>query len=319
MADDLYPLYGDGRLDGQVRDFLLSLMSAEPTPAAERTPEVVRAANSIREWLVQRTTASRVDDMMACANGRTTRVRVYSPGQDGPYPVVVYFHGGGWVFGTIDEADHICSSICMGVPAVVVSVDYGLSPEHRYPSAIEEAYASVAWAAEQIGRYGGDPGRIAVAGESAGANMATVVALMARDRGGPRIRQQLLLCPWVDLAHLDTESYRLFGEGCWLSRASIECYRHWYLESESQAHDPYVSPLLAPDLRGLPPAHVITAEFDVLRDEGEAYARRLQEEGNTVTCRRYEGMIHSFFVLNGVLARADEAIADCVSALKRGL
>lgn len=220
------------------------------------------------------------------------------------------------MFGSLGEADSICHSLSAETPAIVVSVDYRLSPEHKYPAALEDAYASVSWAAANIDRYNGDPARIGVAGESAGANMAAVVCQMARDLNGPPIRYQMLLCPCTDLLHLDTESYRLFGDGIWLCKANIEYYYDQYLKSREQAKEPYVSPLLAENLKNLPPAHVVTAEFDILRDEGEAYARRLREEGNRVTHKRYSGMIHSFFVLNGVFDQANEAIDECIALIR---
>ena len=319
MSDFLYQKYKGGKLGEQVRSFLSELSKNESTPMRLQTPEEVRANSSIINWMQERGKAYKVDNITIPGKESDIPIRIYSPKGKGPYPVLVYFHGGGWVFGSLDEADHICSSFSNETPAIVVSVDYRLSPENKYPCAIEDAYASILWIEKEIAKYNGDPKLIVLAGESAGANIATVVCQMIRDIGGPQICYQLLICPWVDLVNFDTDSYKLFGEGIWLSKSSIEYYRDQYIQSGEQAKEYYVSPLLSDNLRDLPPAHIITAEFDVLRDEGEAYAKRLLEAGDSVTFKQYDGMIHSFIVLNKVIDKANEAIDDCISMLKKNL
>jgi acetyl esterase len=317
MGKSLYPDYMDGQLDEQVKAFLMELAKHESVPLRLQTPQEVRAGSSIRDWTRMRCSPSRATDLSIAGKGPDIPLRIYSPRGVGPYPVLVYFHGGGWVFGSLDEADHICSFFSNAIPAVVVSVDYRLSPEYKYPCALEDASSSLLWVEKEIAQYKGDPDRIGVAGESAGANIATVACQLLRDR--PKICFQLLICPVTDLMHLDTESYRLFGDGPWLSKANIEYYYDQYLQNREQAREHLVSPLLSDDLSGLPPAHIITAEFDVLRDEGEAYAKRLLEAGNAVTHKMYKGMIHSFIVLNSMLDKADEALDDCVSLLRSNL
>lgn len=319
MSDFLYRNYKDGKLDEQVKSFLSELSNNESTPLRLLTPEEVRMKSSIISWAQERSKPFKVDSISIPGKNSNIPIRIYSPKGKGPYPVLVYFHGGGWVFGSLDEADHICGSFSNEIPAIVVSVDYRLSPENKYPCAIDDAYAAILWIEKEIAKYNGNPGLIGVAGESAGANIATVLCHMLRDLNGPRICYQLLICPWVDLLHFDTNSYKLFGDGIWLSNTGIDYYRDQYLQSGEQAKEYYVSPLLSDNLRNLPPAHIITAEFDVLRDEGEAYAKRLLEAGNHVTKKRYEGMIHSFIVLNKVIQKANEAIDDCISMLRVNL
>jgi len=319
MSDALYQNYKDGKLDEQVRSFLIELSKNESTPLRLQKPEEIRRNSSIINWVQERGKAFRVDNISIAGKGSNIPIRIYSPRGRGPYPVLVYFHGGGWVFGTLDEADHICNSFSTEIPAIVVSVDYRLSPENKYPCALEDAYASVLWIEKEIAQYNGNSNLIGIAGESAGANLATVVSQMARDRNGPKICYQLLICPVVDLLHLNTKSYKQFGSGCWLSKMNIEYYYDQYLQSREQAKDHYVSPLLSDSLKDLPQTHIITAEFDVLRDEGEAYAKRLLEEGNIVTYKRYNGMIHSFIVLNKVINKANDAIDDCISLLQTNL
>lgn len=222
-------------------------------------------------------------------------VRVYRPHGDGPFPVLLWFHGGGWVVGSLDANDATCRALCNAVGMVVVSVAYRLAPEHRYPAAAEDAYAALTWVAGHAGEIGAD-GRIAVGGEGAGGNLAAVVSLMSRDHDGPRISLQLLASP-VLAPPADRQSYVDYGEGHFLSRADVEWFFRQYPRDEGDLDDPYLSPLAACHLRGLPPALVLTAEFDPLRDEGEEYAHRLLDAGVPVTLLRYEGQIHGFFAL----------------------
>ena len=316
MIDLFYNSYKDGKLDEQVSGFLYELSNNDSISMWLQTPEEVRKNNDVTDWVLKRDRPFKVNTILIPVDGSCIRLRIYTPKGNGPFPVLAYFHGGGWVFGTLDEADHICSYFSNEIPAVVVSIDYRLSPEYKYPRAIEDVYAAILWIENEIATYNGNPKYIGVAGESAGANMATVVCQMLRDRKGPKICYQLLICPWVDLLHTDTKSYQLFGDGIWLSKSGIEYYRNQYLGSVEESKDPYVSPILSEDLANLPPAHIITAEFDVLRDEGETYAQKLLEAGNRVTLKQYKGMIHSFIILNRRIDKANEAIDDCISILK---
>ncbi|MBW4717913.1 alpha/beta hydrolase [Saccharothrix obliqua] len=242
-------------------------------------------------------------------------VRVYTPHGDGPFPALVWFHGGGWVIGSLEENDSTCRVLCNAVGMVVVSVDYRLAPEHRYPAAAEDAYAALKWVADHGAEIGVD-GRIAVGGESAGGNLAAVVSLMARDHDGPPIALQLLASP-VTAPPGDRPSYVDYGEGHFLSRADMEWFFSQYPRDPSDLDDPYLAPLAASHLGGLPPALVLTAEYDPLRDEGEEYAHRLLDAGVQVTLIRYEGQIHGFFaLLTEQLSISAKAHARAAAALR---
>jgi acetyl esterase len=319
MSDALYQNYKDGKLDEQVRSFLIELSKNESTPLQLQKPEEIRRNSSIINWVQERGKAFRVDNISIAGKGSNIPIRIYSPRGKGPYPVLVYFHGGGWVFGTLDEADHICNAFSNEIPAIVVSVDYRLSPEYKCPIAIEDGYDALLWTEKTIRNHKGNANYIAVVGESAGANIATVISQISRDKKGPKIAYQLLICPVTNLTSFDSDSYTKFGNGIWLSKKNMEYYTDQYLQNRIQAGDPYISPLLTYNLKNLPSAHIITAEFDVLRDDGEEYAKRLSEAGNVVTHKRYSGMIHSFIILNKVINRANDAIDDCISLLQTNL
>ena len=244
-------------------------------------------------------------------------VRVYTPEGEPPFPIVVWFHGGGWVDGTLDTYDPLCRALAAAVPAVVVSVDYRLAPENPYPAAVEDAYAATAWASRNAAALGGAQHRLAVAGDSAGGNLAAVVALGARDRGGPPIAFQLLVYPVLDAAG-DTASWRDHAEGFYLTAAGMRWYWDHYL-GPADGSAPDASPLRAAFLGGLPPALVIGAEHDILRDEGEAYAARLRDAGVAATASRYPGVVHGFFRWRALTGAADAALQEAAAALRSAL
>jgi acetyl esterase len=244
-------------------------------------------------------------------------VRIYTPAAPAPRPALVYFHGGGWVVCDLDTHDVVCRAIANRSGAVVVSVDYRLAPEHPFPAAVEDCYAVVCWVAEHAGDLGVDARRIAVGGDSAGGNLGAVISLKARDEGGPRIARQVLVYPVTNLASFDTPSYKEFAQGYHLTTSEMEWFRDCYLAQPEDGSNAFASPLLAAELSGLPPALVITAECDVLRDEGEAYARRLEQAGVPVKAIRYAGMIHPFFSMPGAVPQARDAIEQ-VGAFIRG-
>ena len=242
-------------------------------------------------------------------------VRIYTPVGTAPFPVLVYFHGGGWVIGNLDTHDGICRSLANRVGCLVVSVDYRLAPEHRFPAAPEDCYAATRWLAEHAGSLGGDKGRIAVGGDSAGGNLAAVVALMARDRGGPKLAFQLLVYPATD-TDFETRSYRENSEGYFLTRADMVWFWNHYAPRDEDRRNPYAAPLRAASLRGLPPALVITAEFDPLCDDGNAYAARLREDGVPVRLSQQDGLIHGFFQMGAVIDRGRASVDEASRALK---
>lgn len=242
--------------------------------------------------------------------------RVFTPEGDGPFPVVVYFHGGGWVIANLDVYEPSCRALCNAAKAVVVSVAYRQAPEHKYPAAVEDAHAALQWVLGHAGELNGDPARVAVAGESAGGNLATVACLKALDEGGRLPAAQLLVYPVTD-ARMNTPSYEEQADAKPLNAAMMPWFWKHYLESESQGREPYVSPMLAESLAGLPPAIVITAENDPLRDEGEAYARRLAEEGVSVDAQRYDGVMHEFFGLAGAVSKAADAVKFAAEGLRK--
>ena len=257
-----------------------------------------------------------VKDLTADGPGGPIPLRLYRPSAGGPTPpVLVYFHGGGWVIGDLDTHDVLCRQLASESKAAVVSADYRLGPEHKFPAAVEDCWAATRWVAANGAALGLDGRRLAVGGDSAGGNLAAVVALMARDAGGPAIALQLLIYPGTDMA-ADTPSHREFAEGYLLTRDNIRWFIAHYLRSEADVDDWRASPGRAPSVRGLPPALVITAEFDPLRDEGEEYAARLREAGVPVRLSRYDGMIHGFFSMTGLLDRAPEAVAEAASELR---
>lgn len=221
-------------------------------------------------------------------------IRIYIPRPSEKLPILVYFHGGGWIVGSIESHDHICRAIANSAQVIVVSVDYRLAPENPFPIGLEDCYTATKWVAQHATTFQGDPSRIAVAGDSSGGNLAAAVALMTRDQNGPELLYQVLIYPITDYHTPGTPSYEEFSTGYLLSRKDMEQYWNYYLSSPEQAKNSYASPLQATDFRGLPPALVITAEYDPLRDEAEAYAMRLQEAGISVKLKRYQGMIHGF-------------------------
>jgi acetyl esterase len=258
-------------------------------------------------------TVARIEDRSVPGPGGDIPVRVYTPEGPAPLPLLVYFHGGGWVIGGIETHDGLCRQLANKAKAVVVSVDYRLAPEHPFPAAPEDSYAATRWVAEHASTLGGDAARIAVAGDSAGGNLAAVVSLMARDRGGPRLVHQVLIYPVVD-APSDNTSYRDNARDYLLTAEMMDWFWNHYRAADRH---PLACPLRAPSLRGLPPALVFTAEFDPLRDEGEAYAVRLREEGVPVRLERYDGMIHGFFGMTALLEPARRAVDDAAATLRR--
>ena len=247
-------------------------------------------------------------------------VRVYRPaGAEEALGVVVFFHGGGWVIGSIDTHDVTARELANGSGAVVVSVEYRLAPEHRFPAAVDDAWAATQWVADNAARIGADASRMAVAGDSAGGNLAAIIAIHARDAGLP-LRLQLLVYPAVD-ASMSSRSIRDNGVGYFLTEADMDWFYGHYTDTtrrDDRPSDWRLSPILG-DLSGVAPAVVLTAEFDPLRDEGEAYAEKLRAAGVEVSASRYDGLIHGFLGMTANVDRARDAMAEATTALAKAL
>jgi len=256
-----------------------------------------------------------VEDLMIDGPAGAIPVRIYRPSA-APAPVHVHFHGGGWVIGDLDTHDRDCREICVGADCIVVAVDYRLAPEHIFPAAPEDCYAALCWASANLDSLCALPGAVSVGGDSAGGNLAAAVALMARDRNGPAIAMQLLIYPVTD-ATMESGSYRDNADGYLLSRTMMSWFWDHYCPDLALRADPLASPITAEDLAGLPPALVMTAEFDPLRDEGEAYAERLIAAGVEVEVRRFDGLIHGFFSQAGMIEAAREGVDLAVKALRK--
>lgn len=309
------------QLDEQLRK-LLEQFQDIPHPPSLSVAEARRISNEFDRGLVgPPVSLASVRNLTVQTQHATIPLRVYAPRNEQDLPALVYLHGGGWVVGELDSADWFWRSLAMAANCVVVSVAYRLAPEHKFPAAVEDSYWVTRWVAENgIGRLV-DPNRIAVGGESAGGNLAAAVCLMARDRKGPHLAFQLLIYPVMN-HFFETESYREYGEGYWLTTAEMKWYWNHYLRTELDGANPYASPLLSKDFKSLPPALVMTAEFDPLRDEGEAYAARLQKAGINTKLARYDGMIHGFLQfteLKETRAAVDEAATELRRALSSQL
>jgi acetyl esterase len=263
--------------------------------AGMRAPEHVVPVRETRELTV------------AGAEG-DLKARLYRPEGDGPFPVIAFFHGGGFVIGDLDTHDNMARNITRGCNAVVVSVDYRLAPEAPFPAAAHDAVAAARWIGEHAAELEGD-GRLAVAGDSAGGNLSAVVAQQLRDSGGPQVVGQLLIYPAVDAAG-EYPSRAENGKGYMLETETMEWFFGHYSPDPASHTDPMLSPLLHGSLAGLPPAVVVTAEFDPLRDEGEAYAKALEAAGVAVQVQRFDGMIHGFFDMGNISPGAQAAIDD---------
>jgi acetyl esterase len=312
-------------LDPAVQGMLALLESLNRPPMSEGTPEAARQAfRTLTVDLRQPDAVVQVGEVADLrVDGATGPLdaRVYRPAEvEGPVPTVVFLHGGGFVIGDLDTHDNQCRWICREVGAVVLSVAYRLAPEAPHPAAADDSLAATRWAAANLDDLGGDPARLVVAGDSAGGNLAAVVAQACRDGGGPDLAAQLLIYPAVDFDDDEaTHPSRVENaEGYFLTADDMRWFSDHYAGTTADRRDPRLSPLHG-DLSGLPPAVVVTAQYDPLRDEGEAYARALEAAGVPVELRRYDGLIHGFFDLAALSPACAEAVADTCALLRKVL
>lgn len=304
-------------VDPQVAAFLERVAALQPAPVYTLSP--TEARKTVPHVPPPYEPVANVEDRQIAGPAGQIPIRIYTPlvavrrAGSGPVPVMMFFHGGGWMLGEIDDYEHLCRMFANAMNCVVVSVEYRLSPEFKFPAGLDDCYAATVWTSENARSLGGDPQQVVVCGDSAGGNLAAAVALMARDRGGPPIACQLLIYPVTD-ANFETGSYQDNATGYMLTQAAMRWFWDAYLPSSAEARNPYAAPLHG-DLTRLPPAFVSTAEFDPLRDEGEAYAHKMQAAGVPVTLKRYEGMIHGFVRRTDLYDAAHEAIRDMAGAM----
>jgi acetyl esterase len=297
-------------------DAMLKQLAAVPGPALTELPIAdARAAYRMMRPAAPDIAVGAVLDRTIPGPAGPIAVRIYTPAGNGPFPVLLNFHGGGWVIGDLETADGVCRELCNRVGCVVVSVDYRLAPEHRFPAAVEDCLAATRWAAEHAKELNGDKTRIAVTGESAGANLAAVVCHLARDGGGPALAFQLLAYPVTD-ANLDTGSYRANGDGYLLTKEGMEWFWNQYCPNPKDRTNPRAAPLRANNFKGLPAALIMTAEFDPLRDEGAAYAAKMKAGGVAVDYVCFDGLIHDFLAMSRVFSASKPAMDKAVAALR---
>lgn len=301
-------------LDPQIQEYIDQMAAMNMPEMHTMTPEQIREGIAMQLAMenIEPEPVARVENRTIPGPAGEIPVRIYTPQGDGPFPALVFFHGGGWVICNLDTHDSTCRSLANGAGCVVVSVDYRLAPEHKFPAAPEDCYAATQWVAKNAAELNADASRIAVGGDSAGGNLTAVVTQMARDQKGPRLVFQLLIYPATDFG-MNTPSIEENGTGYFLTKDDMIWFMSHYLNSDEDKTNPLASPMLATNLSGLPPALIITAQYDPLRDEGELYGQKLREAGVPVTISRYEGVIHGFIGSipsgKGKLAEAEASAA----------
>ncbi|HUY18611.1 MAG TPA: alpha/beta hydrolase [Candidatus Binataceae bacterium] len=301
----------------QILDELVA-MGAPPihkmTPADARHGDLIFAAACQGDNPHEQ--VGRIEDRTIAGPAGEIPLRIYTP-KAAPCGALVFFHGGGWVVGSIEGHDEVCRRLTNDSGALVISVGYRLAPEHKFPAGVEDGYAATAWVAANAAALGYPAGRVAVGGDSAGGNLSAAISLIARDRGGPKLALQLLIYPAVT-ASLDWPSVKEFS-GYFITVEDMNWFMNYYLRSADDAANPYACPMNAKDLRGLPPALVITAEMDPLRDQGEAYAARLREAGVPTTVSRYQSVTHAFVNMAPRVEAGRKAIKEAGAAARAAL
>ncbi len=306
-------------LDPQI-EFVIGLVKKANAPEFwQLTPDQAREQYLLRvAKLAVKEQIFRAEDRRISGPGSHIPIRIYTPREAKPgekFPMLLWFHGGGFVIGSLDTHDSVCRMLANQADCIVVSVDYRLAPEHKFPAAVEDCEAALKWVALHAAEFGADARAIAVGGDSAGANLATVVAILARDAGHPKLAFQLLIYPCA-APEPETPSHYKFAEGYVLSRNTVTWFFKLYQRSRADSNDFRFAPLIADDLANLPPALVLVAGYDPLRDEGVDYAKRLIDAGNRVRLVNYEGMIHGFILMGGAVDAAKRAVAESAQALR---
>lgn len=320
------PPAADASADADMRAVLEELLAFNAPPLPTVTPRVARDLPSFADALqavLSKQNKPCVEAVAAIHHkvingpGGQLLLRIYTPAGSGPFPVVVYYHGGGWVIANLDTYDASPRGLANAAGSIIVSVAYRQAPEHRFPAAVEDAFAAYRWVVANAASIGGDARRIAVAGESAGGNLATVTCMLARDRGVRMPLHQLLVYPVANFA-TDTPSYAKYAAAIPLNKPAVMWFGKYYLRSKADAANPLASPLRG-NLRGLPPATVINAEIDPLRDDGLNYASRLKAAGVKATRTLYSGVSHEFFGMGAAVKKSAEAMKEAGAALKSAL
>jgi acetyl esterase len=298
-------------LQAQVLLEQLAMLEEFYEPSLE---EIRRRSNASSALMSGLEPVGSIENRSLAGPGGALPVRIYTPKGHGPFPILVYLHGGGWIVGNLDMVEPICRSLTNTALCIVISVDYRLAPEHKFPAAVEDAFAATQWAANNASNFNGDPGRLAVGGDSAGGNLAAVVAQMARDQQGPTLVYQLLLYPSTDhSAALDTTKTGFAYTMNTLER--VQFHSECYLNSWEDASNPQASPLLAGNFANLPPTLLVTTEYDFLHEQGKCYAERLQAAGADVTYKHYHDMMHGFISMAAFLDKGKQALTEIGTTL----
>jgi acetyl esterase len=308
-------------LDKNVKALLDQVAALGAPKLWEIGPQAARAAMKMSIFRTNDEPCGAVSDSSFPGPASDVRLRTYTPvgASQAVLPGLIFYHGGGFALGDLDTHDGLCRALSNQSGCRVVSVEYRLAPEHPFPAAAEDSIAAAEWIAAHAPEFGIDPARLAVGGDSAGGNLAAVVAIVAKQRGAPKLSFQLLIYPVTQLGGAETPSMRENAKGYFLEKASMEWFTKLYCPDLSQRTDPRLSPLLARDLSGLPPAYLVTAGFDPLRDEGKAYADKLDAAGVPVTYVNYPGMVHGFFSFRSLVPKAREAVAAAAAAVRTAL
>jgi acetyl esterase/lipase len=316
------PVVIDGQelhVEAQLGLKLLEVSGSPPLETLSVAAARAQVLKDARAFAGKAISIARVEELTVTGAAGPIAARLYVPGGARPTGgLLVYYHGGGFVVCDLETHDNTCRFLAKQAGLAVLSVDYRLAPEHRFPAALDDAVAAFRFAAEHASELGGDPDRVAVGGDSAGGNLAAGVARVCAGDGGPSPAFQLLFYPWLDLSH-KRGSYRLFGEGFYLTERELDWYKDHYVGAGADATDPRCSPLLADELGGVAPAYIATAGFDPLRDEGEEYAGRLREAGVSTALRRHDDLIHAFVNAIGIGHVGRDALLEAAGALRVGI